>query len=183
MRIATTHEDCAGRGSIMAERYADATDSQGRHAEGVGEHMPGPPEQPRTPMPSSAGRARIMASIRRTDTKPEIELRRLLHARGLRFRKDFRLDVPGGRARPDIVFTKRKVAVFHDSCFWHVCPQHGRQPASNEWYWAPKLQRNVERDREQDAILQAAGWLVIRIWGHDDLTEAVDRIKTAVARR
>src|SRR5689334_13161972 len=109
---------------------------------------------PGSPVPATPGRSRNMAAIRRTDTKPEVELRRLLHARGLRFRKDFRLDLPGGRARPDIVFTRRKVAVFVDSCFWHVCPKHGREPTSNEWYWTPKLRRNVERDRQQDDLLE-----------------------------
>lgn len=110
-----------------------------------------------------------MAAIRRTDTKQEVELRRLLHARGLRFRKDLRLDLPGGRVRPDIVFTKRKLAVFVDSCFWHVCPEHGREPTSNEWYWTPKLRRNVERDRENDTALTEAGWHVVRIWEHETL--------------
>lgn len=121
-----------------------------------------------------------MRAIRRTDTRPEIALRRLLHARGHRFRKDFRLDVPGGRARPDIVFTKRKVAVFVDSCFWHVCPQHGREPTSNEWYWSPKLRRNVERDREQDALLADAGWTVVRVWEHESLHEAAERVARVV---
>lgn len=121
-----------------------------------------------------------MAAIRRSDTKPEIALRRLLHARGLRFRKDFRLDLPGGRVRPDIVFTRRKLAVFVDSCFWHVCPEHGREPTSNEWYWTPKLRRNVERDREQGAALLASGWLVIRVWEHEPLEEAAQRVAQAV---
>lgn len=73
-----------------------------------------------------------------TDTKPTIELRRLLPAGGLRFRKDLHIDLPGGQVRPDIVFARRKVDVFVDSCFWHVCPEHGREPTSNEWYWTRK---------------------------------------------
>ena len=137
----------------------------------------------RSPAPTTPGRARNMAAIRRTDTKPEVELRRLLHAEGLRFRKDFRLDLPGGRVRPDVVFTRRQVAVFIDSCFWHVCPEHGRQPTSNEWYWTPKLRRNVERDREQDRLLQTSGWLVIRIWEHEPLGEATKRVRAAVLGR
>ncbi len=135
------------------------------------------------PKPATEGRSRNMAAIRRTDTKPEIALRRHLHALGFRFRKDHRLDLPGGRVRPDIVFTRRKVAVFVDSCFWHVCPDHGREPTSNEWYWTPKLRRNVERDREQDALLDASGWVVVRIWEHEPIEEAAQRVAVAVRAR
>lgn len=123
-----------------------------------------------------------MAAIRRTDTKPEVQLRRELHRLGLRFRKDFRLDLEGGRVRPDIVFTKRQVAVFVDSCFWHVCPDHGRQPTVHETYWTPKLARNVERDRAGDVALTQAGWTVIRVWEHEPLAEAVERVLAAMKR-
>ena len=115
-----------------------------------------------------------MRANRRTDTKPELALRSALHRQGYRFRKDFRLDLDGGaRVRPDIAFTGRQVAVFVDGCFWHVCPQHGRDPAVNESYWSPKLRRNVERDRAADAALAAAGWRVVRVWEHQSLDEAV----------
>jgi DNA mismatch endonuclease (patch repair protein) len=134
----------------------------------------------RHPRPVSEGRSRNMQAIRRTDTKPEILLRRTLHALGLRFRKDYRLDLPGGRVRPDIVFTRRRIAVFVDSCFWHVCPQHGRQPTANEWYWTPKLRRNVERDRANDLALQEAGWKVVRVWEHESVAVAAQRITTLV---
>src|SRR5262249_25697542 len=99
-----------------------------------------------------------MRAIRRTNTKPEIALRSALHRGGYRFRKDLRLDLnEGARVRPDIAFTGRRVAVFVDGCFWHACPEHGRDPAVNQWYWAPKLRRTVERDRAADAALAAAG--------------------------
>ena len=127
---------------------------------------------PPSPPASSAGRSRNMQAIRRTDTKPEIALRRRLHAAGCRYRKDFRLDLRGGRVRPDIVFTRRHVAVFLDSCFWHVCPEHGRQPTKNESYWVPKLRRNVQRDRMADSLLTEAGWTVIRVWEHEPLDDA-----------
>ena len=92
----------------------------------------------RYPAPLNAGRSRNMQANRRSNTKPEIALRSALHGLGYRFRKDHRLDLESGiRVRPDIVFTKRKVAVFVDGCFWHVCPEHGRQPTTNEWYWTP----------------------------------------------
>ncbi len=132
-------------------------------------------------VPVSAGRSRNLAAIRRSDTKPEVHLRSALHGRGWRFRKDHRLDLPQGRVRPDVVFTRRKLAIFIDGCFWHVCPQHGREPTSNEWYWTPKLRRNVERDRQVDVILSRAGWQVIRIWEHQQTTEAVAIIEAALA--
>lgn len=121
-----------------------------------------------------------MSAIRRANTKPEMALRSALHRAGFRFRKDFRIDLPDGRVRPDIVFTRRRVAVFLDGCFWHVCPEHGTEPRNNEWYWAPKLRRNVERDLRADAALQAAGWGVVRIWEHESLDEAVAAVRAAL---
>jgi DNA mismatch endonuclease (patch repair protein) len=113
-----------------------------------------------------------MRAIKRTDTKPELALRSALHRAGYRFRKDHRLDLDAGaRVRPDIAFTARRVAVFVEGCFWHACPEHGRNPAVNEWYWAPKLRRTIERDRAADAALTAAGWRVVRIWEHVPLTD------------
>ena len=137
----------------------------------------------RVPRAASEGRSRNMKANRRTDTKPELALRRALHARGYRYRKDYRLDLPDGvRVRPDIVFTARKVAVFVDGCFWHVCPEHGREPASNEWYWTPKLRRNIERDRAADVALRAAGWRVVRLWEHEALADAVEAVLDAVGQ-
>ncbi|MGW4792649.1 very short patch repair endonuclease [Nonomuraea sp. NPDC004297] len=127
------------------------------------------------------GRSRNMRANRRSNTKPEVALRSALHALGYRYRKDLRLDLPGGvRVRPDIVFTARKVAVFVDGCFWHVCPEHGRQPTTNEWYWTPKLRRNMERDQAANAALEAAGWRVVRLWEHEPLSAAVDAVAETV---
>ncbi|VFA98877.1 Very short patch repair protein [Nocardia cyriacigeorgica] len=84
------------------------------------------------------------------------------------------------KVRPDIVFTARKVAVYVDGCFWHVCPVHGRRPTKNEWYWTPKLRRNVERDRAADAALTAAGWRVVRLWEHEELPRAVAAVVAAL---
>ncbi len=122
-----------------------------------------------------------MLGNRRRDTKPEVALRSALHAAGLRFRKDYRLDFGGVRFRPDVVFTRAKVAVFVDGCFWHSCPTHGTQPTRNADYWLPKLERNVERDREQDAALASHGWRVVRVWEHESVGEAVERVLAAVA--
>ena len=132
------------------------------------------------PFTADPGRAANMRGNRRTDTKPELALRAALFARGYRYRKDLRLDLPARRVRPDIAFTSRRVAVFVDGCFWHACPEHGSKPKSNEWYWSPKLTRNVERDRAVDEALAAAGWTVIRLWEHVPLTDAVAVVVAAV---
>ncbi len=123
---------------------------------------------------------KAMRANRRVDTKPEVVLRSELHRRGLRFRKDHRLDVDGVRVRPDVVFTRAKVAVFVDGCFWHSCSEHGRAPGTNQDYWEPKLARNVERDAEQDAALRAAGWSVVRVWEHTRPVEAADAVQRLV---
>jgi DNA mismatch endonuclease (patch repair protein) len=115
-----------------------------------------------------------MQANRRVDTKPEVTLRKELYHLGYRYRKDLPLVVGQGlRVRPDIVFPGRKIAVFVDGCFWHVCPEHGRMPTSNEWYWTPKLRRNMERDQLVSKTLADAGWRVVRIWEHVSLPEAV----------
>jgi DNA mismatch endonuclease (patch repair protein) len=132
------------------------------------------------PFTADPGRAANMRGNRRADTKPELALRAALFAMGYRYRKDLRLDLPARRVRPDIAFTSRRVAVFVDGCFWHACPEHGSQPKSNEWYWSPKLTRNVERDRAADAALAQAGWTVLRLWEHVPLPDAVAAVIAAV---
>jgi DNA mismatch endonuclease (patch repair protein) len=119
-----------------------------------------------------------MAAIRRRDTKPERAIRSLLHAQGFRFRVDLPIRIDGLRPiRPDIVFTRRRVAVFCDGCFWHGCPEHGlRTGVRNGYYWDPKIAGNVERDWRQTAALEGAGWRVVRFWEHEDAFAVVDRI-------
>lgn len=153
----------------------------------MGEEYPGPESgasdtSPRYPAAASPGRSRNMRANRRADTKPERELRSALHRQGFRFRKDFRLDFGTVRIRPDIVFTARRVAVFVDGCFWHSCPIHGRNPSVNEWYWSPKLLKNVERDRRADQVLAEAGWTVVRIWEHEPMDAAVERVTEVLER-
>lgn len=130
----------------------------------------------RHPTPVTAGRGRNMQAIRRTDTKPEVALRSALHRAGLRFRKDYLIRVDGQRVRPDIVFTRARLAVFIDGCFWHSCPEHGRLPTTNVDYWGPKFRRNVERDRKQSLLLKQAGWTALRIWEHDTLYSATQLV-------
>jgi DNA mismatch endonuclease, patch repair protein len=123
-----------------------------------------------------------MRGNRSIDTRPEVALRSQLHRSGLRFRKDYLLRTADRRARVDVAFPRLKLAVFVDGCFWHACPQHGRQPRSNESYWARKLQRNVERDRQVDVALERAGWRVLRLWEHVPAEEAARVVLQTVAR-
>lgn len=129
---------------------------------------------------SSEGARRTMRANRRRDTAPELAVRRILHADGLRYRVDY---APlGGRRRADIVFTRRKVAVFIDGCFWHSCPLHGVAPVRNSEYWGPKLKANVERDRDTSARLSSAGWTVLRFWEHEEPLEVAHAIEIAYMR-
>lgn len=135
------------------------------------------------PAPKDASASAVGRSNRRKDTKPEVALRRALHRHGLRFRKDYAIRVDDARPiRVDIAFTRARLAVMVDGCFWHGCPQHGTTPKSNTEYWAPKLARNMERDREDDRRLAADGWLVQRIWEHVPLEEAVAATLDALER-
>jgi len=121
-----------------------------------------------------------MRAIKRTGTQPELRLRRALHASGLRYRVDMRLVLSRKAVRPDIVFTRQRVAVFVDSCFWHRCPAHGTLPVSNAEWWEAKLTRNAYRDAEVDRLLVEHGWTVIRAWQHDATQETVDRVRDAL---
>lgn len=121
-----------------------------------------------------------MQSNRRTDTGPERALRSALHCRGLRFRKDYRVDLPDVRVRIDVAFPTRRLAVFVDGCFWHRCPQHGTHPRLNGDFWERKLQRNVERDARVDAALATAGWTVVRCWEHEPADVAAARVHDAL---
>lgn len=122
-----------------------------------------------------------MRAIRRTDTAPEVALRRALHAAGMRFRKDFKIQIEDRLIRPDIAFTRAKLAVFVDGCFWHSCSKHGTQPRTNRDYWIPKLARNAERDRAQSAMLEQAGWVVLRFWEHEPVVDACATTSTTLA--
>jgi DNA mismatch endonuclease (patch repair protein) len=122
-----------------------------------------------------------MASNRHRDTSPELALRSLLHGLGLRFRVDYAIRLDGRRPiRADVVFTRQRVAVFVDGCFWHSCPLHGSQPKTNADYWRPKLQGNRERDDLYTRLLEEAGWRVVRIWEHEPAPEAAARVVEAL---
>ncbi|MFI5485643.1 very short patch repair endonuclease [Micromonospora echinaurantiaca] len=119
-----------------------------------------------------------MKRMRRASTKPELLVRKQLHRRGLRFR----VNHPGLPGRPDIAFTRARLAVFVDGCFWHRCPEHGVIPKHNREWWEAKLRRNVERDREKDTALFALGWHVRHFWEHEDPARVAEEV-THLRRR
>ncbi len=122
-----------------------------------------------------------MKAARRRDTAPEMALRRLLHARGFRFRVD--RPILSCARRADIVFTAAKVAVFVDGCFWHCCPFHRTFPKANAVWWAEKLKTNRRRDLDTTRKLRKAGWHVERIWEHEPPPKAAERIIAALKPR
>jgi len=134
------------------------------------------------PRPVSDAASAAMRGNRKRDTKPELAVRRLLHARGYRYRVNAPIVLLTVRVRPDIVFRAARVAIFIDGCFWHGCPKHGTQPKSNSHYWSSKIERNIARDRIYDRALRSAGWAVVRIWEHDDPERAADRISARLAK-
>jgi DNA mismatch endonuclease Vsr len=123
-----------------------------------------------------------MRANRGRDTGPELALRSALHIRGLRFRKNFRVDLSEGRrVRPDIVFTGVRLAVFVDGCFWHGCQEHRSLPTSNASFWKEKIEGTARRDQQQALWLREAGWVVIRVWEHDVPDPATQLIVDTVA--
>lgn len=116
-----------------------------------------------------------MARVRSQGTAPELTLRRALWHQGLRYQLTPKL--PG---IPDLCFFSERIAIFVDGCFWHGCPQHYSAPAHNAEFWANKVARNIARDKQADAVLEAEGWTVVRIWEHQlesDLAGIVTRIE------
>lgn len=105
-------------------------------------------------------RSKIMSSIRSSDTKPELILKKSL--RGLYFRYQPRI-----QGNPDFGLKNRKIVIFVDGCFWHKCPKCYRKPKSNVNYWTPKIKRNVERDKKNTLLLRKKGWKVLRFWEHE----------------
>lgn len=142
-----------------------------------------------TAKPSSPDVSARMSRQASRDTAPEVAVRKLLHASGYRYRLNER--VPHmSRRTIDIAFTRAKVAVFLDGCFWHGCPEHATQPKSNAEWWRQKLDRNMARDVETTAHLVAEGWAVLRFWEHqspvqvaEQVAEVVDRRKSAKGKR
>ena len=139
-------------------------------------------QQPEGSWASSEATRRRMQANKAGHTRPELALRRAVHAAGLRFRTGAR-PVSSLRRTADLVFPREKVAVFLDGCFFHGCPAHFKAPRTNSGYWHGKILRNVRRDRDTDEILMQAGWVTVRVWEHEDPTEAAIRVDAIVRVR
>ncbi|TDP53717.1 very short patch repair endonuclease [Aminicella lysinilytica] len=125
-----------------------------------------------------------MKMVKSKDTKIEVPLRKELWSRGLRYRKN----VKGIIGKPDIAFIGKKVAVFCDSEFWHGYDWQNRKNdfKSNQEFWIPKIERNIERDVEVTTELEKQGWIVVRFWGNEiqkDLIDCADRIERILKNR
>jgi DNA mismatch endonuclease (patch repair protein) len=131
---------------------------------------------------SSSAVRKVMKANRGRDTRPELALRSAAHRLGLRFRVDFAV-IPGLRRRADLVFRRARVAVFSDGCYWHGCSEHYRPATRNGEFWTAKIEANRSRDLDTDTRLHDAGWLVIRIWEHEDPASAAERIAETIHTR
>jgi DNA mismatch endonuclease (patch repair protein) len=136
--------------------------------------------RPSTPPASTPEIRARMQRTRTRDTPGEVALRKLLHARGYRYRIDQPL--PGLRRRADLVFARDRLAVFVDGCFWHACPIHATWPKTNGDWWRAKILGNVFRDRDTDRRLADLDWTVVRVWEHEDPGLAADRVEVELVR-
>jgi DNA mismatch endonuclease (patch repair protein) len=128
---------------------------------------------------SSIGVRKSMQANTGRDTKPEIALRRAVHAAGLRYYVN-RRPIKSVRRTADLLFPRIKLAVFLDGCFWHGCPQHHTVAKTNAAFWAEKVATNRRRDCDTNTRLADAGWTVLRVWEHEPVDRAADRIAEAV---
>lgn len=128
---------------------------------------------------STPATAKVMRANRGRDTSLELQVRRELHKRGLRYRVDL-APLKELRSRADIVFPRRRIAVYLDGCFWHGCPVHGVVPTAHSEFWSQKLTRNKERDAEATGTLREAGWTVLRFWEHEETVLVVAAIESVV---
>lgn len=135
-----------------------------------------------SPEASSAVVRERMSRQRSKDTSQEVELRRRLHARGLRFRVHRRV-LTDVRRHHDIVFGPAALAVEAVGCWWHGCPEHYRPPKANTGWWVEKVARNRDRDQDTRERLEAMGWHLEVVWEHEDLDEAAERIEQLVRSR
>jgi DNA mismatch endonuclease (patch repair protein) len=125
-------------------------------------------------------RSEIMAKVHSSNTTPEIRVRKLLHSMGYRFRLQ-RRDLPGN---PDIVLPKYMTAIFVHGCFWHGCPTccHARiRPVANAEYWKNKLNRTLERDKNNVVTLEKLGWKVVVIWECETKKKALSALTERLA--
>lgn len=133
-------------------------------------------------MASSVAAREVMRANKGRDTRPERLLRSLLYAEGLRYRVNER-PLPDLRRTADIVFRRSRVAVFVDGCYWHGCPSHYRPARRRLDFWREKIEGNRSRDADTNERLREEGWMVVRVWEHEDLQCAKERILDVLGRR
>ena len=125
---------------------------------------------------------RSMQGNRGRDTGPELAVRSAVHSRGLRYRVNTR-PLPELRRTADLVFSRPRVAVFVDGCWWHGCEEHYSAPRANSDYWNRKVESNRRRDADTNSRLQEAGWIVLRFWEHDDPEQVATQVEEVVRPR
>ena len=131
---------------------------------------------------SSPATRRSMQGNKARDTSAELAVRRLLHARGLRYRVNYR-PLRKLRRTADIVFTRQTIAVLIDGCFWHGCPLHYTRPTINREFWDAKVERNKVRDADTVRSLELAGWTVLRFWENEAPIDVAALVEGAIAAK
>jgi len=133
----------------------------------------------RAPLPENEMVSKVMCSNKGKNTTPEIVLRKHLWKNGFRGYRVHKGDMPGS---PDIVYSKKRLAIFVNGCFWHRCPRCDLPlPKTHTDFWKKKFQRNIERDKEKIDELRSLGWKVITIWECEikkDISSCVERIRS-----
>jgi DNA mismatch endonuclease (patch repair protein) len=120
-----------------------------------------------------------MQANKSRDTAPEKALRSAVHRMGLRYRVGIR-PIKRSRRTGDLVFTRARVVVLLDGCFWHGCPEHHTIAKTNADYWAGKVRENQLRDRDTDRLFGEEGWHVVRVWEHENPETAARRVASVV---
>ena len=133
------------------------------------------------PFPRDKATQSRLSTQSRLNTRPELELRSELWRRG--FRYSLHRPIHGTRRSIDIALVRYQVAVFVDGCFWHGCPKHGSTPSNNTEWWNRKLEANRRRDVDTKRILKSQGWAVVRVWEHETVATATNRVRRAVDKR
>ena len=138
---------------------------------------------PPPPPASSEAARRVLRRTSRRDTAPELALRRQLHRLGMRFLVDVSAAGTSRRRRVDVLLRGARVAVLVHGCFWHGCPEHFHAPKANADGWRLKLESVQRRDADTLVQLEAAGWLPIVVWEHEDMAEAALRLRDRCRER
>jgi DNA mismatch endonuclease, patch repair protein len=132
----------------------------------------------RAPIPKNERTSRVMSSIKGKNTSPELSIRKAISTYGL---KGYRLHLKKVPGRPDIAFTKKKLAIFINGCYWHRCPYCSPSfPKTHRKFWKEKFKKNIERDKKKNKELKALGWSVLTLWEcqiKNNISSCVKKIK------